>query len=115
MTTETRKGIIAFSITDRGALYSSYMQYVTNGGVFVPTSRSYSMGDKVFVLLKVMDDSTPHAIEAEVVWITPPGAQGNKTPGIGVQFTEANKGAAKNTIEQHLGGTLQSERPTQTM
>ncbi len=115
MTTETRKGIIAFSITDRGALYSSYMQYVTNGGVFVPTSRSYDIGDCVFVLLKIMDETTPFALEAEVVWITPPGAQGNKLNGIGVQFDEADKGAAKNAIEQHLGGTLQSERPTQTM
>jgi|GEM_PF-6068518 len=34
MTTETRKGVIAFSITDRGALYSSYMSFVNNGGVF---------------------------------------------------------------------------------
>jgi len=115
MTAETRKGIIAFSITDRGALYSSYMQYLSRGGVFVPTSRSYDIGDRVFVLLKLMDDSTPHAVEAEVVWITPAGAQGNKAPGIGVQFGEENNGAARNSIEQHLGGTLQSERPTQTM
>ena len=115
MTAETRKGIIAFSITDRGALYSSYMQYVTNGGVFVPTARSYDIGDRVFLLLRLMDDATPLALEAEVVWLTPPGAQGNKAPGIGVQFTEEDKGNAKNSIENHLGGTLKSERPTQTM
>jgi len=115
MTAETRKGIIAFSITDRGALYSSYMQYVQNGGVFVPTSRSYEIGDRVFVLLRVMDDTTPHAVEGEVVWLTPAGAQGNKTPGIGIQFSEEDKGNAKGSIEQHLGGVLQSERPTQTM
>jgi type IV pilus assembly protein PilZ len=115
MTGEARKGIIAFSITDRGALYSSYMQYVQNGGVFVPTARSYDIGDKVFVLLKLMDDTAPHPIEAEVVWITPPGAQGNKTPGVGLQFSASNNGAAKNSIEQHLGGGLQSGRPTQTM
>lgn len=115
MTGEARKGIIAFSITDRGALYSSYMQYVQNGGVFVPTARIYNIGDKVFVLLKLMDDTVPHPIEAEVVWITPPGAQGNKTPGVGVQFSDGNDGSAKNSIEQHLGGVLQSERPTQTM
>jgi len=100
MTAETRKGLIAFSITDRGALYSSFMQYVNNGGVFVPTSRSYDIGDRVFVLLKLMDDATPYAVETEVVWITPPGAQGNKTPGIGVRFSEDDKGAAKNAIEQ---------------
>jgi len=115
MTAETRKGIIAFSITDRGALYSSYMQYINNGGVFVPTARSYDIGDRVFVLLSLMDDSTPHAIEAEVVWITPAGAQGNKAPGIGVRFGEGDNGNTKNSVEQHLGGTLKSDRPTQTM
>jgi len=115
MTAETRKGIIAFSITDRGALYSSYMQYVTNGGVFVPTARSYDIGDRVFVLLRVMDETTPHALDGEVVWITPPGAQGNKASGIGVQFINDDTGNAKNTIERHLGGTLKSERPTETM
>ena len=115
MTSETRKGVIAFSITDRGALYSAYMQYVSNGGVFVPTARSYRLGDKVFMLLKLMDDSSPHPVEGEVVWVTPPGAQGNKTPGIGVQFSDADNGKARGNIEQFLGGTLTSERPTQTM
>ena len=115
MTAETRKGIIAFSITDRGALYSSYMQYVTNGGVFVPTARAYDIGDSVFVLLRLMDDATPFALEAEVVWVTPAGAQGNKAPGIGLQFSDTNKADAKTAIEQHLGGTLKSDRPTQTM
>ena len=59
MTEQTRKGVIAFSITDRGALYSSYMSFVQNGAVFVPTSRTYEMGDNVFMLLKIMDDTVP--------------------------------------------------------
>ncbi|MBX2837449.1 MAG: PilZ domain-containing protein [Gammaproteobacteria bacterium] len=115
MTAETRKGIIAFSITDRGALYSAYMSFITNGGMFVPTSRNYQLGDKIFMLLKVMDENTPAAIECKVVWVTPPGAQGNKTPGIGVQFDDADNGASKSNIEQHLAATLQGERPTHTM
>ena len=115
MTSETRKGVIAFSITDRGALYSAYMQYVTNGGVFVPTARNYRLGDRVFMLLKIMDDSTPHPVEGEVVWVTPTGAQGNKTPGIGVQFDDSDNGKARDNIEQSLGGKLNSERPTETM
>jgi len=115
MTAEIRKGIIAFSITDRGALYSSYMPFVPQGGVFIPCSRKYDVGDKVFVLLSLMDDITPHAIEAEVVWVTPAGAQGNKTQGIGVHFSEDNKGIARTGIENHLGGSVNGERPTQTM
>lgn len=115
MTTETRKGIIAFSITDSGALYSSYMSFVTNGGVFVPTSRNYGLGDRVFMLLKLMDDTTPSPVSGTVVWVTPAGAQGNKTAGVGVQFDEDDKGATRSSIEQHLAAKLASDRPTQTM
>ncbi len=115
MTTENRKGVIAFSITDRGALYSAYMSFAQNGGVFVPTSRQYELGDNVFMLLKVMDDHSPTAVNGKVVWVTPPGSQGNKTPGIGVQFDEEDNGDTRSNIEQHLAAALQGERATHTM
>ncbi len=115
MTAETRKGIISFSITDRGALYSSYMSFVQNGGVFVPTARNYELGDKVFMLLKLMDDHSVVPVNGSVVWVTPAGAQGNKVTGIGVQFSEEDNGATKSSIEQHLAAAVQGERPTQTM
>ncbi|MBX2826062.1 MAG: PilZ domain-containing protein [Gammaproteobacteria bacterium] len=114
MTTENRKGIISFSISDRGALYASYMPFVQNGGVFVPTNRQYELGDKVFVLLKLMDDTKPIPVEGNISWITPAGAQGNKTAGVGVQFSSTGE-AAKTAIEQHLAAALQGERPTHTM
>lgn len=115
MTEETRKGIISFSITDRGALYSSYMSFVQNGGVFVPTSRSYEIGDQVFMLLKLMDESSVTPVSGTVVWLTPPGAQANKVAGIGVQFSDEDRGGTRSNIEQHLAAALQGERPTQTM
>ncbi len=115
MTTETRKGIISFSITDRGALYSSYMSFLQDGGLFVPTSRNYDLGDKVFVLLKLMDDVSLMPVEGRVVWITPAGSQGGKAQGVGVQFVDDERGAVKTSIEQHLAANLQGERPTQTM
>lgn len=115
MTEQTRKGIIAFSITDRGALYSSYMSFVQNGAVFVPTSRAYELGDNVFMLLKLMDDSSPVPVSGKVVWVTPAGAQGNKAPGIGVQFSDEDNGDTKSDIEQHLAAAIAGERPTQTM
>lgn len=115
MTADTRKGIISFSITDRGALYSSYLSFVNNGGLFVPTARSYELGDNVFMLLKIMDDHSLVPVSGTVVWVTPPGAQGNKTPGVGVQFAEGDNGATRTIIEQHLAAALQGERPTQTM
>ena len=115
MTAETRKGIISFSITDRGALYSSYLAFVENGGMFVPTARSFELGDRVFMLLRIMDDVSLLPAAGTVVWVTPAGAQGNKTPGIGVQFHEEDGGATRKVIEQHLAAALKGERPTHTM
>lgn len=114
MTTETRKGIIAFTVTDRGALYSAYMRFVQNGGVFVPTSRQYDLGDQVFLLLQIMDEPAPMALEGKVVWITPTGAQGNKPAGVGVQFDESSA-KGKSSIEDVLAASIEAERPTRTM
>jgi len=115
MTAETRKGIISFSITDRGALYSSYLSFVQNGGLFVPTARTYALGDEVFLLLRIMDDVSLVPVTGNVVWVTPAGAQGNKAAGVGVQFVDEDNGATRTIIEQHLAAALKSERPTQTM
>ena len=114
MTTETRKGIIAFTVTDRGALYSAYMRFVQNGGVFVPTNRQYELGDQIFLLLQIMDDPTPLALQGQVVWITPTGAQGNKTAGVGVQFDESSADGKK-AIEEVLAASIEADRPTRTM
>ncbi|MBX2879367.1 MAG: PilZ domain-containing protein [Granulosicoccus sp.] len=115
MTTNTRKGIITFSISDKGALYSSYMSFVQNGGLFIPTSRNYNLGDEVFILLKVMEDTSFTPVVGNVSWITPAGAQGNKVPGIGIQFAADDKGATRTSIEQYLGAAINRERPVQTM
>ena len=115
MTADTRKGLISFSISDRGALYSSYLSFVRNGRLFVPTTRGYSLGDEVFLLLRILDDDALVPVAAHVVWVTPPGAQGNKVPGIGVQFAEEDNGATKGIIEGHLAAALRGDRPTQTM
>ena len=115
MTEQNRKGIISFTITDRGALYSSFMSFVANGGVFVPTQRAYELGDEVFMLLKIMDDTTVTPVAGHVAWVTPAGAQGRKEQGIGVQFADDDNGAARTNIEQHLAAALNGERPTQTM
>ncbi|MBL0029390.1 MAG: hypothetical protein IPO95_10115 [Rhodanobacteraceae bacterium] len=63
-----------------------------------------------------MDDKDRLPVAGKVVWITPPGAQGNRTAGIGVQFNDTADGeAAKSKIEAILAATLNAERPTHTM
>ncbi|MDO6681050.1 MULTISPECIES: PilZ domain-containing protein [unclassified Oceanobacter] len=109
-----RSGILTLTIKDKAVLYGAYMPFLKEGGLFIPTNRSYKLGDEVFLLLKLMDDPEKLPVAGKVVWITPQGAQGNKTAGIGVQFSGDNT-MARDRIETHLVGAMKSERLTHTM
>ena len=50
-----QQGILSLSIKDRQALYKSYMPFVTGGGLFVPSTKKFSLGDEVFLLLTIME------------------------------------------------------------
>ena len=106
--------ILSLTIKDKAVLYSAYMPFLDNGGLFVPTNKAYSLGDEVFLLLTLMDESEKIPISGKVAWVTPRGAQGNRTAGIGVQFSEQDA-SANAKIENHLAGALTSHRPTHTM
>ncbi len=111
-----RQGILSLAIKDKAQLYGAYMPYVKGGGIFVPTSRKYSLGDEVFLLLSLPDDKERLPVAGKVVWITPPGSQGNRAAGIGVQFSDsAEAEIAKGKIEALLAGILESDKPTLTM
>ncbi len=112
---DARQGILSLTIRDKSALYASYMPFVKNGGLFIPTAKAYKLGDEVFMLLTLTDSKDKLPVAGKVVWITPKGAQGSKTAGIGVQFSELDKGATRSKIEKSLAGALKSDRPTHTM
>jgi type IV pilus assembly protein PilZ len=114
MSEGSRQGILSLTIKDKAVLYSAYMPFLENGGLFVPTNKKYSIGDEVFMLLTLMDDPEKIPIAGRVVWVTPAGAQGNRQAGVGIQFSEQDA-SANAKIENHLGGALNSERQTHTM
>jgi type IV pilus assembly protein PilZ len=109
------QGILSLNIKDKSALYAAYMPYVKNGGLFIPTNKHYSLGDEVFMLLSLMDDKERLPVAGKIIWVTPQGAQNNKTAGIGVQFSSQDNGTTRNKIEGFLAGALQADRPTHTM
>jgi type IV pilus assembly protein PilZ len=109
-------GVLSLSIKEKAGLFAAYMPFAKGGGIFIPTAKAYSLGDEVFMLLQLMDDPARIAVSGKVIWITPPGAHGNRTQGIGVQFSDNEAGhQARNKIEGLLGGALQSSRNTHTM
>ena len=107
-------GILAVEIEDEDALYNHYMSFVQGGAIFVPTKKSYKLGDDVFFLLSIYLRGEPVPLTGKVVWITPRGATGQKREGIGVQLSD-DQLELRNQIEQALTGTVHSRKPTLTM
>ncbi|WP_199099190.1 PilZ domain-containing protein [Dyella sp. ASV21] len=111
-----RQGIISLKIKDTAALYNAYMPYLKSGGLFAPTAQRYALGDEVVLLINLTDEGERLSVAGKVVWVTPLGAQGNRTAGIGVQFNDSADGEqARTRIENLLAGMTASERPTHTM
>lgn len=109
-----RNGILSLTIKDKAVLYAAYMPFVEHGGLFIPTNKTYSLGDEVFMLLSLMDEPEKIPVAGKVVWITPKRAQGSRATGIGVQFNGQDE-TANQKILTYLAGSLESDRSTHTM
>ena len=110
----TKPKVLTVSITEERALYHSYMPFLANGGIFVPTDAVYTVGDPVFLILK-LPDNDQHAVGGTVAWTTPTGAQSGRTAGVGIHFNAPDGDAARKRIEALLTGKLKSDRATHTM
>lgn len=108
-----RSGVLALAIKDANTLYQAYMPFVQNGGLFIPTNKQYTLGDEVFMLITLMDQSEKIPVPGKVVWITPAGAQGNRPAGVGVQFKD--NGDARTKVEAYIPNAIENERATHTM
>ena len=111
----SKPGLLTLTIKDKSALYLAYMPFIKNGGLFIPTNSSYKLGDEVFMLLNVMGEEEKIPVAGRVIWLTPKGAQGKRTAGIGVQFSEQDQGNTQKRIENDLAGALGGVKPTHTL
>ncbi len=109
------QGILSLSIKDKPALYAAYMPFVANGGLFIPTNKTYRLGDEVFMVVTLLDNPERMPVAGKVVWVTPTGAGGNRLQGIGVQFSDQDNGQTRSKIETLLAGVSPGERQTNTM
>ena len=73
-----RPSVIQFAIKEKAALYAAYIPLFADGGVFIPTTRDYKLGDDVYVLLSLPDDPQRYPIAGKVAWVTPARAAANR-------------------------------------
>ena len=111
-----RPSVLSLPIKEKSALYAAYMPFVANGGIFVPSTKQYKVGDEIYLILTLLDDPTKYPIAGKIAWITPAGSHNNKAQGIGVQFSSDESGQrVKQRIEELLGTALGSSRATHTL
>lgn len=116
VTTASRPSIIQLVIKEKGDLYAAYIPLFKEGGIFIATTRDYKLGDDAYVLLTLPGETQRHPVTGKVAWITPPHAAGNQTQGIGVRFPADDKSRIlKSKVEELLGTSLSSSRPTNTI
>jgi type IV pilus assembly protein PilZ len=112
----SRPSVIQLVFREKGALYAAYIPLFTEGGLFVPSSRDYQLGDDIYLLLSLPGDPQRYPVAGKVGWITPANTSGGRTQGVGVRFPADDKSRVlKARIEEILGTSISSAKPTQTL
>jgi type IV pilus assembly protein PilZ len=109
----TRPSVIQLVFRERGALYAAYMPMFSEGGMFVPTTRDYKLGEDIYLLLSLPDDPQRYPVAGKVGWITPANASGGRTQGVGVRFPTDEKSRAASSgskrMPRHLDLVVQAD------
>jgi type IV pilus assembly protein PilZ len=114
--TSPRPSVIQLVFREKGALYAAYMPLFADGGIFVPTTRDYKLGEDIYLLLSLPEDPQRYPVAGKVGWITPANASGGRTQGVGVRFPGDEKSRGlRMRIEETLGTAISSSKPTQTI
>ncbi len=103
---------IAFK--DKNALYMAYMPFLKNGGLFVQTTRKYMLGEELFLMATLPDDTERYGFTGVVVWVNAK-PQGTRPQGVGIQFKGEEAQVVHKKIEAMMASTRALERPTYTM
>ena len=110
-----RQAIQPLALTTIDEVYAAYMPFVKHGGLFLKTTKRYSLGDPVFLVVTLPSSTERHAVACHVCWYTPARAQESRVEGIGLQFDDTNEAAMlRGQIETLLAGR-ETESATCTM
>lgn len=112
---KVRPAVLSVAYKEKAALYAAYVPVIARGGLFVPTDRPGRLGDGIYLMVSLPEDTTRHAVTGKVVWITPPDVPG-RPQGLGVQFADdVASMQLRQSIENLLGSAVKSARPTHTV
>ena len=61
-----RPSVVQLAIKEKGGLYAAYIPLFKEGGMFIPTNRDYRLGDEIYVLLTLPDNTQRYPIAGKV-------------------------------------------------
>ena len=64
-----RPSVIQLVFREKGALYAAYIPLFAEGGLFVPSTREYQLGDDIYLLLSLPGDPQRYPVAGKVGWI----------------------------------------------
>lgn len=110
-----RGGILTCHIENIETLYASYLSFVNNGALFVPSNQPQQLGKEVFIAVTLPNSSERLPMNGKVVWINAK-TQGGRPAGFAVQIgTDIAGQRIKNEVERLLAGKIEGLQSTYTM
>ena len=112
-----RPSVISWCSARRARSVAAYISAFTEGGLFIAHhARDYKLGEDIYLLLALPEDTQRYPVAGKVAWITPPMPSRRRTQGVGVRFPGDEKTRIiKIKIEELLGTSVSSSKPTQTL
>lgn len=107
-------GILQANFTDRAMLQASYMPYVQGGGLFIVSKQAVKMGEEIFILATLPEQSQKIPLTGKVVWISHKQT-GIKPQGFAIQLSGEKGAYYKTEAEKLLAGSMFLDRPSFTM
>ncbi len=107
-------GLIQVNIPDRETLQAAYLPYILGGGLFVVSDQAVKLGDEVFVLANLPEQTQKIPLTGKVVWVSYKQI-GSKPQGFAIQLSGEKGNYYKIEAEKLLAGSMSLDRPSFTM
>jgi Tfp pilus assembly protein PilZ len=84
-------------------LAASYMPFIRGGGLYIPSESIYTLGEQVFLMIRLLNEKEKLAVIGTVVWITP------TTRYVGSQLEGQVERSVGRSIERSVGRSIKRQ------
>ncbi len=112
---QSKLPIIPLRFKSEAQLYKSYMPWLKNGGLFIPTTKRFEMGQEVLMMVVLPESREKLPAAGVVSWVCPKDATGHNKPGVGLEFNDQAGASLRQRIEGMLMSQLKEATPTYTL